>query len=182
MEKKYEKIEFNCGCTIANAVLELIKHGVDGKFVCGDFNGHTLYSDTVSLDSACLEIAGKTYFDGINAREQRREKLIKEEEEYQKTVPTQTQLWIDEGHKILDKKYWVDWDKCVPIRLSDLYHGMELKCCLDIVKELNNGCSIEKAKEIINSQDHSGMSFGLVRSMVTAFCNRGVEFMEYVKY
>ena len=70
---------------------------------------------------------------------------------------------------------------CVPIRLDDLYHGMELGCCLDIVKELNAGCSLDVAKKIIEDQGHSGMSFGLVCSMVKSFCERGSEFVNYVQ-
>lgn len=90
------------------------------------------------------------------------------------------ETWIKKGHDILDEKYWELWDKCVPIRIKDLYNGMELGCCLDIVQELNAGCSMEEAKKIIDSQDHSGMSFCLVVSMVHDFCDRGNEFKDYV--
>jgi hypothetical protein len=89
--------------------------------------------------------------------------------------------WIERGKAILDEKYHKLWEKCVPIRLSDLYEGMELGATLDIVKELNSGCELDKAKEIIKGQNHSGMSFGLVCSMVKAFCDRGNEFVNFVK-
>ena len=69
----------------------------------------------------------------------------------------------------------------MPIRLDDLYQGMELKCCLDIVSELNKGCSLDEAKTIIEGQGHSGMSFGLVCSMVKSFCDRGQEFVSYAR-
>ena len=81
---------------------------------------------------------------------------------------------------ILNEKYWNEWDKCVPIRLDDLYKGMELKCCLEIIQRLNNGCKLDTAKEIIKGQQHSYMSFNLVRLMVKTFCDRGQEFDEYV--
>lgn len=58
---------------------------------------------------------------------------------------------------------------------------MELGACLEIVTELNNGCDLDKAKSIIENQGHSGMSFSLVCHMVKAFCNRGGEFVEFVK-
>lgn len=180
MDKNYREIKFMYGCTIAEAVLELVEHGVKGEFVKGNFNGHMLYSDTSSIDSACIEVSGETYFDKINKRKKNRQRLIKEEEEYQKTVPSQTNVWIEKGHKILDEKYWSEWDKIVSIRLSDLYQGMELKACLDIIKPLNEGCELSEAKDIIDSQGHSGMSFGLVRNMVITFCDRGKEFAEYV--
>jgi hypothetical protein len=58
---------------------------------------------------------------------------------------------------------------------------MELGATLDIVKELNNNCELEKAKEIIDSQVHSSNSYSLVLEMVKAFCSRGQEFAEYIK-
>jgi hypothetical protein len=92
-----------------------------------------------------------------------------------------TKDWIEKGSKILDKKYIERWKKCVPIRLDDLYEGMELRACLEIIEQLNKGCSVEAAKEIIDKQGHSGMSYGLVCSMVNSFCDRGSEFVKFVK-
>lgn len=102
-------------------------------------------------------------------------------EEHKARIPELTREWITKGHEILDEKYWEKWDECVPIRLDDLYKGMELGDCLEIVKALNDGCDLDTAKKIIHNQDHSGMSFGLVRAMVRAFCDRGNEFVDYVK-
>lgn len=176
MKKEYKKIEFCCGKTLADCVLELIKYAVKGEFVCADFNGHTLYSDTVSMDSANLEITGSTYFDNLNQRELNRQKLIKEEAEHQEKVPELTRIWIEKGHKILSEDKWKQWDECVPIRLSDLYHGMELGMCLDIIKTINEK-SLEEAVDVMNSQGHSGMSWGLMKAMVKTFSNRGEEFV-----
>jgi hypothetical protein len=53
--------------------------------------------------------------------------------------------------------------------------------CLDIVRQLNLGIKLDVAKDIIESQGHSGMSFGLVCSMVKSFCDRGNEFVSYVR-
>lgn len=99
---------------------------------------------------------------------------------HKEAIPELTKEWIKKGNIILAKKYHELWAKCVPVRLSDLYQGMELGMCLDIVKELNKKCSFDEAKVIIESQDHSGMSFGLVCSMVATFCDRGRKFVEYV--
>ena len=58
MEKNYTEIDF--WGTIEEAVIELhddIKHG---KLTCINFNGHMLYSDTVTMDGAYLEITGMT--------------------------------------------------------------------------------------------------------------------------
>lgn len=180
MEKKYTEIDLHCGCDIATAVYILLEHKEKGELVSADFNGHTLYSDTVTVDGAYLEITGKTKAEWDEERERQRRELIREQEEYEAKIPELSKEWIEKGHKILDEKYWTKWDECVPIRLGDLYRGMELKACLDIIEPLNNGCDLEKAKEIIESQGHSGMSFGLVRAMVRAFCDRGEEFAMFV--
>lgn len=180
MNKNYREIEFYCGWTIERAVMELLEYQKNGELVCGDFNGHTLYSDNVTVDSAYLEILGKTKAEFDRDQEEWKENYRKAEEEHKARIPDLSKQWIEKGHKILDEKYWSEWDKCVPIRLGDLYHGMELQCCLDIVEPLNNGCELKEAVKIMEDQNHSGMSWGLVRAMVRAFCDRGEEFANFV--
>ena len=75
------------------------------------------------------------------------------------------------------------WNQVVPIRLNDLYKGMELDATLDIIKELNkadeNNNHFAEAKEIFESQGHSGMSWGLMCSMLIEFAPNGEEFVNY---
>lgn len=181
MNKDYREIAFHYGCDLSNAVMELLEYKERGELVCGDFNGHMLYSDTVTMDSAYLEIVGVTKAEYDRQQEESRQRWIQAEKEHKERIPQLTKAWIERGHQILDEKYWEKWDECVPVRLDDLYKGMELGHCLEIVKALNEGCDISAAKDIIHNQGHSGMSFGLVRAMVQAFCDRGNEFAEYVK-
>jgi len=86
---------------------------------------------------------------------------------------------MNKGREILTEDKWDYWDQIVPVRLGDLYHGMELGCCLNIVEILNNGGTLDEAKAEIQNQSHSGMSYGLVCSMVKEFCERGKEFVSY---
>lgn len=182
MNKDYKEIKLYAGCSIEIAVAKLLEYKERGELACCNFNEHMLYSDTVTVDGAYLEICGRTKAEQEKHKAEYIENLKKQEEEYKTKIPELTKEWIEKGHEILDEKYWDYWDECVPIRLTDLYHGMELKCCLDIIEPLNNGCSLEEAKEIIESQGHSGMSFGLVVNMVREFCNRGGEFEAFVRY
>ena len=87
--------------------------------------------------------------------------------------------WITKGKKILTKDKWELWIKIVPIRLNDLYKGMELGCCLDLIEILNTG-TMDEAKTEINNQCHSRASFNLVCSMVKEFSDIGDEFSNYV--
>lgn len=100
------------------------------------------------------------------------------EEEHKQKVIQLTKEWIERGHQVLEQKYWSAWDKCVPIRLSDLYEGMELGMCLDIIKVINEK-SLQEAVEVMKSQGHSGMSWGLMKSMVRSFSDRGEEFIDF---
>jgi hypothetical protein len=178
MEKEnYKEIEFSAGKNLESAVNELKKYN---EPVCGLFNGQMLYSND-DMDSVYEKVTGKNKAEFDEIEQKRHEKYKEEERKHKEAIPELTKEWIKRGAEVLDEKYMELWKKAVPIRLNDLYRGMELKCCLDIVEELNNGCDLKTAKEIIYEQGHSGMSFGLVCSMVKSFCDRGNEFVEYVR-
>jgi hypothetical protein len=178
MKKNYRKIEFSAGKNIESAVKELKSHN---DLVCGTFNGQTLYSDVDDVDSAYKKITGKTKADFDAKMETDNERYKDEERKHKEAIPELTKEWVEKGKAILAEEYHQLWEECVPIRLGDLYRGMELGACIAIIKELNAGCEIEVAKGIIEGQRHSGMSFSLVCSMVKSFCNRGAEFVSYVR-
>jgi len=79
MNKQYKKIEFCVGSNIESAVKELLNYKEKGILVCGDFNGTTLYSDTVTLDGAYKEITGKTKTEFDKSQQEWRERYDKEE-------------------------------------------------------------------------------------------------------
>lgn len=178
--KEYKEIEFGFG-NLDSAFKELDGYKQKGELVFGSFNGKKLYSDVDDLDSAYKKVTGKTKaeFDEAERKSHRRQK--EEERKHKEAIPELTKKWIKKGNTVLDKKYHELWAKCVPIRLGDLYRGFELGACLAIVKKLNTGCKLETAESIIKKQGHSGMSFGLVCSMVASFCDRGKEFVSFVK-
>jgi len=180
MEKSYKEIEFYFG-DIEKAIEELKKYNEQGKKVFITFNGKMLYSDIDDLDSAYIKVTGQTKFEFDEDRRKENEAYQEQQRKHKEAIPELTKKWIEKGNQILDEKYRETWAKCVPVRLGDLYQGMELGMCLDIVKELNNNCSLDEAKVIIESQCHSGMSFGLICSMLKSFCDRGNEFVEYVR-
>ncbi len=180
MSENYRKIDFYFGA-IDEAIKELSRYKSRGELVYIEFNGKKLYSDIDDLDSAYKKVTGKTKAQFDEAERIRHEEYDEQQRKHKEVIPQLTKEWILKGNAILDEKYHEKWAKCVPIRLDDLYQGMELGACLDIVKELNAGCDLEAAKQIIEGQGHSGMSFGLVCSMVRSFCDRGNEFVAFVK-
>lgn len=101
----------------------------------------------------------------------------KREEEYKNSLPERIKEWMAKGKNILDTEFIEEWYKIVPFRATDLYHGMELDASLEIIKSLNDGEPFEKAIEIIEGQDHSGMSYSLVCAMAEKFSKRGASFV-----
>ena len=138
MEKNYREVEFLCGWTIERAVIELLEYKEKGELVCGEFNGHMLYSDTVTMDGAYLEIVGKTKIDFDKAQEEWREQLRIERELAEKAAKENIPNWIEKGHKAFAEDKWEEWDKIVPIRAEDLYHGIELDNTLQIQEILSS--------------------------------------------
>jgi hypothetical protein len=177
MEKNYRKIEFGFG-DINSAMKELKSHK---DLVYGSFNGQMLYSDIDNIDTAYKKITGKTKAEFDAECEKEHLEYEERKRKHKEAIPELTKEWIKKGNEILAEKYHKTWAECVPIRLDDLYEGMELKATLDIVRELNAGCELSTAKIIIKEQGHSGMSFGLVCSMVKSFCDRGAEFASYAR-
>ena len=180
MEKNYEKVEFFIGESIETAVNKLLSFKEKGILVCGDFNGTILYSDTVTMDDAYLSIAGKTKAEFDKAQQEWREEFERKEKEHEAKIPQLSEEWSKKGREILSEDKWERWDKIVPIRLGDMYRGMELGASLDIIQILNSNGTLDEAKEMIENQGHSGASFGLVCGMVKEFCERGSEFVDYV--
>lgn len=181
MNKEYTRVEFFAGSTIEDAVKELFSYQENGINAYGEFNGVTLYSDSVTLDNAYQAITGKTKKAFDEAQQKWQDDYTQKKNEHESKIPELTSFWMERGREVLPEEKWALWDQIVPIRLGDLYRGMELGNCLDIIAALNRGESLDKAKEIIENQGHSFMSFGLVCAMVKEFCQNGEEFVAYVR-
>lgn len=179
MKTTHREIEFGFG-NIDSAIKELQKYKEKNELVFGVFNGQKLFSDTDDLDSAYLKITGRTKEQFDEEARISNEKYQEEKKIHEETIPEQTKEWIARGEKVLDLKYLSEWNRCVPIRLGDLYKGWELASCLEIVGELNEGVDFKTVKEIIDKQCHSGMSFGLVCAMIKSFSDRGADFVDYI--
>lgn len=178
--KKYEELKLY-GMTLKSCIDKLLEYKEKGKLVFVEFNGHKLYSDTITLDSAYEEVTGLKYNDYLELADKWTKDIEEEERKHKEAIPSLIEEWKQKGREILEEDKIQLWDDIIPVRLNDLYHGMELGASLDIIKILNNNGTLEEAKKKIIEQNHSGMSFRLVCSMVRALCSRGQEFVEYVE-
>ena len=176
----YRQIYFDVGCTLDEAINELIDYKKRGQLVYGEFNGVELYSDTVTVDSAYKAVLGMTKQEHYESLLRYKKKMILEEEIYKNSIPDKITEYKEKGRKIIDNVYWDTWDKMVPIRLDDIYRGMDLDSALELVEALNNNCSLNEVKRIFDEQEHSGISSSLVKSMVRDLCDRGKVFYDNV--
>jgi len=83
------------------------------------------------------------------------------------------EYWIERGAQSLSPDKLELWNKVVPIRLNDLYQGMELGSTLEIIDALKSGKTFDDAQKILYDQNHSGMSYGIMKSMLKAFYDDG---------
>lgn len=177
---KYNDTEFYAGCSIEEAMRILLREEECQGPTKGKFNNAWLYSDEDSINSAYMKITGQTQAQHREFLVEENRRIEEERKAHENLIPYLTTYYRELGHKILNEDKWDYWDEIVPVRLRDLYHGMELGNCLDIIEILNNDGSLEDAKKEMYSQVHSGMSWGLVKSMVASFSDRGKEFFDYV--
>lgn len=175
-----KKIEIEAGASIEIALNRLKEHAkLKGEPYCCDFNEHEITSKD-TLDEAYLRIIGMTKTEYDAKLQADHDDFKRREEEHKANIPNLIKEWIEKGHAILAPEYRELWDKIVPIRLGDLYRGMELGCTLDIIEILDKSDNLEdvfkEAKEKMISQGHSGMSWGLMKSMLRVLHKHGDNF------
>ena len=181
-----KKLELYAGQDLAQALLTLKLEAKARKEDCfAVFNGEKIYS-TDTLDEAYKKIVGCTYEEFLAKIEEWKRERERKKKEFKEKIPEYTESYRSEARGIIAEKDLEHWDEIVPIRLSDLYHGWELRCTLDIVKIMNNEkealeSRIAKAKAEFVKQDHSGMSASLMFAMLRAFCPNGENLVNELK-
>lgn len=90
--------------------------------------------------------------------------------------------WIEKGQALTFPERYDEWEKYVVACASDLYLSKVLESALEIMTALENGDSIEEAKQMLDKQGHSGMSASIVRNILFTFSSKGPEFWEATAY
>ena len=182
-----KEIEFYAGETIENAWKALLRESADcGETCFGMFNGRQLLS-TDTLDEAYKKVTGLTKSELDEQERKEREEYKRREEEFAASIPSKAEEYKKAARGVIIEEQYDYWDEIVPIRLHDLYHGMELGATLEICKimrdESISRCErLDAAKKAFDGQGHSGMSAGLVLSMIKAFCPDGTAVYNRIKF
>ena len=180
-----KEIDFYPGESIDIAWKKLLKESAECEDTCfGKFNGHEILS-TDTLDEAYMKIMGKTKGQYDKEVQDWRNEYERKEKEHKDNIPNLTKEYREKARGIILEDQYEYWDKIVPIRLDDLYHGMELDNTLDLCKIMRDESlgydeRIRKAYDAFRDQRHSGMSAGLVAKMLRVFCPDGDELADAV--
>ena len=151
--------------------------------VFGIFNGvELLHTDTP--DEISVKLTGKTIAENEAAEKAWREEYDRKEREHQARIPELTEKYKKEARGVIPEDKLELWDEIVPIRLNDLYRGMELEEWLKTIRVLNEDKPKEErfaiCKEIFDNSGHSGMSTHLFLSGLCEFHPEGRELAEYI--
>lgn len=182
-----KEIEFYPGTTIDSAWKELLRESADcGETCFGMFNDKRILS-TDTLDEAYKKVTGLTKSELDEQERKEYEEYKRKEEEHIASIPEKTKEYCAAARGVIIEEQYDYWDKIVPIRLRDLYHGMELDATLEICKIMRDESisrreRLDAAKKAFDDQGHSGMSAGLVLSMIKAFCPDGTAVYNTIKF
>lgn len=180
-----KQIEFLPGDSIDTAWKGLLRASADCGDTCfGEFNGKEIRS-TDTLDEAYMKILGKTKSEYEKEMQDWRDEYERQEKEHKDNIPNLTPIYREKARGVILEDQYEYWDKIVPIRLGDLYHGMELDATLDLCKIMRDESMsyderLKKAYDTFMDQGHSGMSAGLVASMLRTFCPDGHDLADAV--
>ena len=169
------------GCTSLDEAIDLLKIKAKKacESCCAEFNGKMLYS-TDTVDEAYMKVLGKTKFEFEEGQRKWKYEYDMAEKEHQARIPELTEHYRKEARGLVRDSELEYWDKIVPIRLGDLYHGMELQQVLDCCEIMRDklfvfAARLEKAYDVFMSAGHSGMSAGLTMALLARFCPHGME-------
>lgn len=174
------EVKFYGGQIIDDAMSMLYKEADKTHEVCcGEFNGETLLS-TDSIDDAYKKVTGKTKAEHDEYERKWRDDYERREAEHKAKIPALTEKYKQKARGLVLDSELEYWDKIVPIRLGDLYHGMELNqtlaiCAIMRDEKLTYDERLHKAYKLFMDSGHSGMSAHLTANMIKRFCPDGAD-------
>lgn len=176
-----KKIEFYGGQDLDSAYQDLQRNAPS----YGEFNGKVLYS-TDTIDEIYTKVLGMTMQENKEYWRKQDEEYERNEAEFKARIPQLIDEYQKRARDVIPEEHLEYWDKIVPIRLNDLYHGMELDCWLELITVLNDVSKeeldrFEICRNMFLKQGHSGMSAGLVFSGLQCFHPLGEKLVMYIR-
>ena len=173
------RIEFSAGQSLESAYRDLQEYAPS----YGEFNGHTIYSYE-TLDEIFQKIVGMTKDEFYQYAKEEERKYQEQLKTHKEKIPELILYYKDKARGIIPEDKLEFWDNIVPIRLNDLYQGIELQCLLDIITILNDENKTKEDRfnncyELFYKQGHSGTSGIIVLYGLKQLHPLGYEFVDY---
>lgn len=169
------------GMDLSRAVEALLlckEEGIKAKLT---FRGVTLYSTTVTMESAYLEIVGKTKEEHEKELNDAADNYTKLRAEYEEKVPELVEFWREKGKEFIDPEMITEWNELLPAALKGPYMDYIINCASSILEMLQGNVDFSECEKELMRQAHSGTSYALTMSMVRKFHKTGPELIEYLK-
>lgn len=166
--------EFRAGMSIESAHELLCNAAKEcGQPAVGEFNGKVIASD-MTLDECYVKITGKTKAEHDDECKKQVEEYERQEREHKERIPEIIEEYKQKAKGLVKEEEWDYFLEVLPIRVNDLYRGIEIQSMLDIIQVLkenkdDEAKAIKESRKVFENQGHSGMSACLVAQLVRKF-------------
>ncbi len=107
------------------------------------------------------------------------EKVAEEPEVVEENAPRDlVSSRIAKGEKLLYPERLKEWKEYVERSSNGLYGGMDVDAVIELMEVFENGGTMEDAQKAFDNQNHSGLSYSMVRSLMFRYAKKGPEFYE----
>lgn len=173
--KEYEELKIDFGTDLEDVVDELLYLKNQGHKAFCEFNGVTLDSETVTMDSAFLMITGrtKTEIDLMNERKKEEKILLDAIDK----IPEQ----IKKGRNLIYPNHFQEWVNDVAMGAIGPTNGKVIDNVLEIMEAIASNRSIEDIVNLYEEQEYTSYerwNKTLVRTYVMKYSKNGFSFYE----
>ena len=161
---------------LEGVVEELLEYNKQGRRVSFDFNGHMLYSDTVTMDKAFRLVLGVSKADHDREQEEKANRMRRLATWVPKQEPNFDNPWIQKGRAVLHPYYWRFWDEHTNTILQHPKVQPQYDVALQLIKDLNNGAALNNVLDRLMQLKLRAPLENLVVAIVEEFCDRGRDF------
>lgn len=177
---KEKEVELYAGCTIDKAFQMVADEARKCGCACfAKFNGKEIRS-TDTLDDVYMKVVGKTKAEHDAFVKEWLDEQKRKRDEHKARIPQLAEEYKEKARGLVRESELEEWNRVVPIRLGDIYRGIELDQTLDCCRVMRDETltreqRLRKAYKLFQDAGHSVNSAGLTMAMLRHFCPDGNE-------
>ena len=173
-------VEYNYHSDLDDICKRLQELNAQGKNVYIEFDGKKLYSLLDSVDDCYIKVTGETKADYERLLAEELRKFKEEELKEELTALEKMPARIERGKQTISPELHDQWENCVKIRTSDIYHGIELDDAIDIMEAIAAN-DFEKGYQLLEDAYQDINPYLMICSIIKTFSPKGKEFLDWVE-